>query len=305
MSDTFLSPEQLNDIFHYYSIADIVEATRSTEAFANEVYDVTDSEGRRFFLKLLKTQLPEIVATEVQMQQRLLASGLRTPEYLEIKPNEYVGNHGDIRFILSKYIPGESPKDVTTELIESFGATLAKIHDALKGIDIPPSNMQWLSPDRVDDDLSGYEGEVKPELVRLMSAGKVIFDRNLPRAVTHGDLWMSNVFAKNNTITTVFDLETAEYTVRLVDLARTYTSMRFNSDLSSSEIIKVLTRGYDSVAETPLTAEERVNFSLAIAFVAGACATWHALHGTRYRDPYIKFGNEALDTAVSNQWLRS
>ncbi len=294
MSDTFLEPEQLTDIFHDYSDADIVEATRSAEAFANEVYDVTDSEGQRFFLKILKTQLPEVVATEVQMQQRLLGSGLRTPEYLEIKSGEHVGNHGDTRFILSRYIPGESPKDVTPELIESFGATLAKIHDALKGVDIPPSNMQWLNPERVQDDLDGYEGDVKPELVKLMNAGSVIFDRNLPMAVTHGDLWMSNVFAENNTITTVFDLETAEFTVRLVDLARTYTSMRFNSDLSSAQIIEVLIKGYDSIAKLPLTTEERDSFNLAIAFVAGACATWHAVHGTRYRDPYIKFGNEAL-----------
>lgn len=301
MSETVLGPEQLTDIFHDYSDADIVEATRSTEAFANEVYDVTDSAGQRFFLKILKTQLPEVVATEVQMQQRLLASGLRTPEYLEIKSGEYVGDHGDIRFILSKYIPGESPKDVTPELIESFGATLAKIHDALKGVDIPPSNMQWLNPERVQEDLDGYEGDVKPELIKLLDAGRVIFDCNLPMAVTHGDLWMSNVFAENNNITTVFDLETAEYTVRLVDLARTYTSMRFNSDLSSDEIIKLLTKGYDSIAETPLTSEERANFNLAIVFVAGACATWHAVHGTRYRDPYIKFGDEALAEGIKNE----
>lgn len=297
MSETVLDAVQLTDLFRDYSAASIVEATRSTEAFANEVYDVTDSDGQRFFLKILKTQLPEVVATEVQMQQRLLASGIRTPEYLEIKPGEYVGTHGETRFILSKYIPGESPADVTSELIESFGATLAKIHNALQGVEIPPSNMQWLNLEWVEDDLAGYVGDVKPAIVNLVQAGKVIFERDLPKAVTHGDLWMSNVFAEDNTITTVFDLETAEYTVRLVDLARTFTSMKFNSDLASSQIIELLAKGYDSAAELPLTPEERANFNLAIAFVAGACATWHAVHGTRYRDPYIKFGNEAIGEA--------
>lgn len=295
MTETILSPGQLTDIFHDYSSDNIIKATRSTEAFANEVYDVTDSQGQRFFLKILKTQLPEFVATEVQMQQRLLSAGLRTPEYLEIKPGSYVGDHGNARFILSKYIPGESPKDVTPELIGSFGATLAKIHDALKGVNILANNMQWLDPGRVEDDLASYDGEEQPELLKLVEAGKVIFERNLPRAVIHGDLWMSNVFAENDTITTVFDLETAEYTVRLVDLARTFTSMRFNSDLTQSEIIKMLIKGYNSAAEIPLTPEEQASFNLAIVFVAGACATWHAVHGTRYRDPYIRFGNEALE----------
>jgi len=294
MSEVALSPEQLSGIFHDYSSEDIVEATRSTEAFANEVYDVTDSQGQRYFLKILKTQLPEVVATEVQMQQRLLATGLQTPEYLEIKPGVYVGSHESTRFIISKYIPGESPKVTTPTLIESFGATLAKLHDALKGVDIPPSNMQWLNLERVENDLATYEGPVKADIVRLVQSGKVIFERDLPKSVTHGDLWTSNVFAENGRITTVFDLETAEYTVRLVDLARTFTSMRFNSDYESSEIIKLLTNGYNSATETPLTSDEQANFNLAIAFVAGACATWHAVHGTRYRDPYIRFGNEAL-----------
>ncbi len=45
MSEVDLDTAQLSDIFHDYSTADIVEASRSTEAFANEVYDITDSEG--------------------------------------------------------------------------------------------------------------------------------------------------------------------------------------------------------------------------------------------------------------------
>ncbi|HEX8227034.1 MAG TPA: phosphotransferase [Candidatus Saccharimonadales bacterium] len=294
MGEADLSTDQLTEIFHAYSTADIVEAQRSTEAFANEVYDVTDSEGQRFFLKLLKTQLPEAVSTEVHMQRRLLAAGLRSPEYLEIRPGEYVGSHDKIRFILSRYIPGESPKDITPGLIESFGATLARIHDALAGVDVPPNTMQWLNPDRIEADLGNYDGEVKAELRTLVDAGKVIFEHNLPTAVTHGDLWMSNVFAENDVITTVFDLETAEHTVRLVDLARTFTSMRFNSELTPDDVITALTKGYDSAANAPLTPDEQSNFMPAIAFVSGACATWHAVHGTRYRDRYIAFGKEAL-----------
>lgn len=298
MREAVLGPEELTELFHNYSTEDIVESTRSNEAFANEVYDVTDSAGQRFFLKILKTQLPEVVATEVQMQQHLLIAGLRTPEYLEIRQGEYVGSHNSTRFILSKYIPGESPKVITPSLIESFGSTLAKIHDALGDIDIPSNNMQWLNLKRVENDLAMYEGPVKAELIRLVQTGKVIFERDLPMAVTHGDLWTSNVFAKNDLITTIFDLETAERTVRLVDLARTYTSMKFNSGYEIGEIIDLLTKGYNSASKRPLTPDEQDNFNVAIAYVCGACAVWHAGHGTRYRDPYIKFGNEALSKSL-------
>lgn len=285
---------RLSALFHEYLPEDVVKATRSTEAFANEVYDIAVSDGQRYFLKILKKQLPEVIATEAQMQKRLLAAGVNTPEYLEIKPRLYVGEHNGTRFILSKYIPGSSPKTITPALIEGFGVILAKLHDSLKGIDIAPSAMQWLNLVRVERDLAGYEGEVKDILTQLVQTGKGVFDRNLPTATIHGDLWTSNVFAKEDTITTVFDLETAENTVRLIDLARTYTSMRFNSTYSAAEIIERLTTGYNSVAAEPLTSDEQSSFNLAIGYVSGACATWHAVHGTRYRDPYISFGKEAL-----------
>jgi Ser/Thr protein kinase RdoA (MazF antagonist) len=285
---------QLSALFHEYLPEDVVKATRSTEAFANEVYDIAVSDGQRYFLKILKEQLPEVIATEAQMQKQLLVAGVNTPEYLEIKPRQYVGEHNGTRFILSKYIPGTSPKTVTPALIENFGAILAKLHDSLKGVDIAPNIMQWLNLARVERDLAGYDGEAKDVLMQLVQTGKGVFELNLPTATIHGDLWMSNVFAKDDTITTVFDLETAENTVRLIDLARTYTSMRFNSAYSAAEIIESLTTGYSSVAKEPLTAKERDSFNLAIGYVSGACATWHAVHGTRYRDPYISFGKEAL-----------
>jgi homoserine kinase type II len=292
MNNAHLTTQQLSAIFHEYSPHNVVSAVRSTEAFANEVYDITDTQGERYFLKILKAQLPEAIATEAQMQQRLLAAGLQTPQYIEIKPGAYVGSHDGIKFILSRFIPGKSPKVVTPALIESFGATLARLHDALGGVHITASDMQWLKLERVQS--YGYTGDTKDDLATLVNTGKRIFEGDLPTAVIHGDLWMSNVFASGDTITTVFDLETAEHTVRLVDLARTYTSMKFNSNYTLKEIVAGLVVGYNSAATQPLTAGELTNVNLAIAYVAGACGTWHAVHGTRYRDPYIRFGKEAL-----------
>jgi len=294
MNEIELSVQELTDIFHEYSPEDIVQATRSSEAFANEVYDVTDTQGRRYFLKILKKQQPEIIANEAQMQQQLLAAGIQTPEYLEIKPGMYVGNHDGTRFILSKFIPGESPKNVTPTLIESFGATLAKLHDALGDTTITANDMQWLNLERIESDIAGYDGDVKDKLANLINMGKAIFDHDLPVTTIHGDFWTGNVFAENEHITAVFDLETAEHTVRIIDVARTFTSMRRETHIPSQQIINLLISGYNSAAPEPLTNTEKDDLHIAIAYVAGVVATWHAIHGTRYTGPYIEIGEEAL-----------
>ncbi|MFZ1483769.1 MAG: phosphotransferase [Candidatus Saccharimonadales bacterium] len=283
---------RINNLFHEYSPTNVVLATKSNEAFANEVFDITTADNQRYFLKVLKTQHPDAIANEVIMQKRLLEAGITTPEYIEIAPSQYVGQHEAERFIISNYIPGSSPKTVSLELINSFGATLAKLHNCLDGVTIPDNDMQWLNPRKVKGDITSYGGPVRPALDNLFSYGSAIFDLHLPRAVTHGDLWLSNVFAEDDEITTVFDLETAEETARIVDIARTYTSIRFNSNYPADEVIDTLVDGYNSAAEQQLTHEELTHIKHAIVYVCAACATWHAVHGTRYRDPYILLADE-------------
>lgn len=285
---------RVNDLFQTYADTELETVTKNDEAFANEVFDITTSDGQRYFLKVLKAQNPEAIANEVVMQQKLLQAGINTPEYLEITPGHYVGEYDNERFLLSRYIPGNSPKTVTPKLIKSFGITLAKLHSCLDGADIPENDMQWLNPIRVWADLGTYSGSARADLDSLLGFGLPIFDTDLPQAVIHGDLWLSNVFAEEDQITAVFDLETAEKTIRIVDFARTYTSLRFNSDYSMDEVINWLAEGYDLEAEQPLNSEERANLKRAIVYVSGACATWHAVHGTRYKDPYVRLGKEAM-----------
>jgi Ser/Thr protein kinase RdoA (MazF antagonist) len=109
--------------------------------------------------------------------------------------------------------------------------------------------------------------------------------------VIHGDLWLGNVFAEGDRVTAVFDMETAEHTYRILDLARTYLSARRETELDPKTLLDTLYEGYNSAAATPLTAEERSNFGLAFQYVAGVCALWNALHDVgRGAEIYLDLG---------------
>src|SRR5258708_6357320 len=149
---------RINGLFHEYSNADITVATRSTEAFAIEVFDVLTTDNQHYFLKILKSQHSEAIAREAAMQRHLRAAGIGSPEYMEIAPGNYVGEHEDERFLLSTFIPGAAPHSVSPQLIQSFGTTLAKLHDCLGDTPIPDNGMQWLNPTRVATDIISYHG---------------------------------------------------------------------------------------------------------------------------------------------------
>ncbi len=288
---------RLNNLFHEYTTtADVTSAARSKEAFANEVFGITTSDGQRYFLKILsQSQEPAAIANEVSMQEQLLASGIITPRYLGMPSGSYIGECDDERFVLSEHISGAPPRIVSHKLIGSLGATLARLHDSLNGITVPKSTLQLLDPQEIQGAIMACDRQERQTLNTFYNFGSQILD--LPHAVIHGDLQLGNVFAEGDDVTAVFDLETAAHLPRVADIARTFTSIRFNSDPAKfpmDEVIGELTSGYNSAADMPLTPEEIARSKAAIVYVCGAYAAWHTLRDTRYKEPWIQYGNEAI-----------
>lgn len=299
MTDTPIDRTELAQLFHVYSPTDLAEVERNDAAYANQVYNLTDAEGDRFVMRVLKIQDPETVNLEASIQARLIDAGIKAPQYLELGDSNYVGEENGRHFTLSKHIDGQVPSEVKPELVADFGATLARIHDCLEGIVIPSNRMQWFDPMIAQKDLDSYEGPLKPKLTMLVQKSDELLSLGLPEAVIHGDLWLSNTFAEDDRVTAVFDFETAQNTARIIDLARTYSSMRRETGIPPQQIINLLIDGYNSAATKQLTEAEKANFRLAIAYVSGVVAAWHAANGTRYTGPYIEIGEEALATGTN------
>ena len=289
-----LGKEQLGQLFQQHADTEIVEAHRNEAAFANDVYELADANGDKYVLRVLRLQVPETVAMEADLQDRLRANGVNTPHYIKLANESYVGESDGLRFTLSQFIEGKVPKAANPQLIKSFGAVTARMHEAWEGAEIPRSKMQWLHPENAEKDLAEYEGEYGSRLNRLVGVKDQLFKLGLPEAVIHGDLWLGNVFADGDEVTAVFDLETAQNGIRILDLGRTYASMRLETELPADEIIEQLFEGYNSTASKPLTQAEKHSFGLVIAYVSGVCAIWHAAQGTEYTESYLRFGEEQL-----------
>ena len=293
MTKAPLTNPDLSELFHHYSPDELAASEKNGDAFANDAYNLRAVNGAEYVMRILKLQLPETVELEVEMQHRLAEVGIGTPHYLTFDNGKHVGEHDGLTFTLSERIAGEVPKTASLGLIGSFGSTLARFHDALKDTEVPFSKMQWFQPKNVHQDIEKYDGEAKPDIAKLITDGEQLFQTDLPQTLIHGDLWLGNVFAEGDEVTAVFDMETAEHNYRIIDLARTYLSMRLETEHSKDEIIDKLFDGYDAVASEPLTQEEKDSFGLAISYTAGVCALWHELNGTRYAGNYLGFGAEA------------
>jgi Ser/Thr protein kinase RdoA (MazF antagonist) len=136
-----------------------------------------------------------------------------------------------------------------------------------------------------------------------------LYDAGLPVANIHGDLWASNVFAENGRITAVFDLETTEKTLRVLDIGRTATDLALEMKTTSVlDILEMLRDSYEEVEA--LTDKERDALLDAFRLATVACSAWNYNNGFQHRRiihrrDLLGDGRLAsqLDPAMSNCWV--
>jgi Ser/Thr protein kinase RdoA (MazF antagonist) len=290
------SNARIGRLFRTYRDEELIRVTRNEFAYANDVFELTTINEARYVMRVLREAVPKSVEIEANAQIRLRANGVRSATYVQFPDGRYLGEDNGTFFTLSKKIEGIPPGRISLELAADFGATLARIHGCWEGMETPPNKLQWLNRENAAASLAEYEGVHKSDAQGLFDRTSHLFDLGLTETVIHGDLWPGNAFADGDRVTAVFDLERAEHAPRTLDIARTCVAVGYESKYSLFNLGARLRGGYDSVAAHSLTGLEQESFHLAVAYVAGVCAVWHAAKNNPYAARYLEMGEEALQT---------
>lgn len=247
---------------------------------ANKSYVLTTKHGEKYVARVLRAQTDESAHAEVLIQHALADSGLHSPLYLPFIDGDVVTHVDGSRVTVSQFIEGQSPKAQSIKLTRNLGAMLARIHNALANL--PPETVannrgQALRAANIADEIARIPvGALATTLAGRFEKLKTLPTRELPRTIIHGDLFGNNVFEEDDEITAVFDFETAEYTIRILDLGRPHLENLEKKLLQPHESIAALFEGYDSVAKIPLTEEEKAAFDDVMKYFAIANAAWLA-----------------------------
>ncbi|HSX06390.1 MAG TPA: phosphotransferase [Candidatus Saccharimonadia bacterium] len=275
----------------------VVDAKDITVGLANTSYLLITDADEKYVARQLRMQSPGSARIDAKLQARLKAVGVGTPEYATLTTDDVVGEVDDYNFTISPLLVGSLPDKVTIALAGSFGATLAKIHQAFKDAQpfVVPNAAQWLDPKNARRDIALCPTDLRQRMEEQLGRTEQLLTLDLPRTVIHADLFQENVFAENDEVTVVFDLETVEYTVRLLDIARTYISFVYNG-LDPSNTQTTLFDAYNSTAEQPLTPAELKQFPVAVEYASVVCAAWlYNNDGKEFVEPYIAIGSGVPD----------
>lgn len=268
----------LNDLFGNFSSQTLTSFTKNNLAYANESYIVTTDRNHKYVIKVLKTQGAESASVEALIQQKVYDAGIVTPRYIPLRNGDIVGRVRGINFTVSEYITGGRDTVSSPKLFLSMGSVMAKIHQSLDGVSIPVNRAQWLAQENVKRDLQEYTGALKAELTGALNAALSFLRHALPASGIHGDFTLSNIFTTKDSVAAVFDFETAENAPRILDIARTFLSLRRKVEYPAEVVLAKLIEGYRSTAQLPLTRVEFECLEGAINYTAAACAIWCANH---------------------------
>lgn len=248
-------------------------------------------------LRTLVRQSPEGAEAELRIQQILNENGVTTPLYIESQNGRVVVSAYEQHFVLSRRIPGSPQAEDTLRLAEDMGVTLAKMHKYLGGLQIPQNRQQWFNPTNAEYQLYKYVGPDKEFIKAKTHEHSFILDKHLPRALTHGDFHTNNIFSLNDRVTTVFDFESAEYTVRILDIARLYLTYIKVTDLEPQKVLVAILDGYNGEAELPLTHEEITELTNAFVYVALVSSVSIYNHGnTPSSAKYLEIAKQLINT---------
>ncbi len=258
----------INQVLENYSVGEGTSYEKLPITTSGNISYMIVTQNGEYVLRTLVRQTRESASSEYEIQKRLNTQGIITPLYIQNNEGSVVTQVGNSCFALSTRILGSKQANDTIDLAKDMGRTLATIHNTLGDTKIPLNPQQWFNPRNISSQLESYTGPDKDFINQQTNIYSVILEKGLPKALTHGDFHTNNIFSRNDSVTAVFDFESAEYTVRILDLARLYLTYIKVTELDGDEVLNAIREGYNSAAQLKLTDVEIYEFQNACIFVA-------------------------------------
>lgn len=274
--------DQFRNFFQLYDLSVPVAYKELPKTTSGNTTYVVDTTRKQYVVRLLVRQGITSVKDELVIQGLLNNAGIITPLYKKSSNGNIAEPLGDALAVISDLILGARQSVDSLELAYDMAATLAKIHDTLSAIHVAFNEQQWFNPKNVGSQLEKYTGPDKLYVIKMTQRYEKILYSNLPTTVTHGDFHTKNIFSSKNRVTAVFDFESAENTVRILDIARLYLTYIKVTDLQPRKVVSTLISGYNSSAESGLSDKELTELSRAFIYVALVTSVSIYNHGNKF-----------------------
>lgn len=247
---TQVSDDDLIAFLDLYDIGALTGKTAIAEGIENTNYRI-ETTSRAFILTLFekrtnKEDLPFFMA----FMAHLNAIGLPTPEPIKTKTGAIIGVLADRPAVIIEFLPGRPIMQPGAQHCAAAGATLAKMHGAVRDFPLNRKNSMAMEEWRnlaaacgsaADQCAPGLAALIDDELTQLSTT----WPTGLPKGVIHADFFPDNILFENDAIGGVIDFYFSCTECFAYDIAICVNSWCFDQDRKlKSENARTLMRAY-------------------------------------------------------------
>jgi homoserine kinase type II len=254
----------------FFDIGSIETTEPIQRAMANRNFFVKTNKGE-YVLRILRTQKLEGIQAEHAIEEQLERAGILVPHLMKGRDGQfYCEAEGEI-ITCSKRIPGERPSQATQRIASQIGEALAIFQRTV--VEVPGYSNFWLKKEAAYKEIARFDkSELAERIAARIKAYEDIFDADLPKGFVHGDLHLGNLIVTKDGTLAIFDFESTEKDILLLDLGITALSFYNNDDAADAGLVRSLFEGYESIRK--LSEKEKQNFKKAAMYLSGAGAAW-------------------------------
>lgn len=286
------------------------QPTVGVEDPGRELWPVTASDGRRFFLKRLGPWRNLPVADEARVLRYLSAQGVGVAEFLITdRARVFAGRIEDAFVLIARLDSDHLQPDAVAEVEEAVGHAVAELHLALAGYPWPANSYtERLCESLTEDlllpaDLAESFALRRDEIMAALAA--------LPVQLVHGDLTPANVLVRAPGVVSGFiDFDHLPLAPRVWDIAR-YLSRRARlrwrggSPGTSSRLDSIggFLRGYQRTSPLSDAEVAAIPAGILAGQILEASYGQQISSGLLHRRRFPDHDEELRDTVEAARWL--
>ena len=264
---TKINKESISYINKIFDIEKFVSFQGIKQGIENTNY-LLQSKNRKYILTIFEKRVKDKeLPFFMQLMENLNNSKINCPKPIKNKKGNYLFKLKNKKACVVTFLEGKDKKNLNIKNCYEIGKIVAHIHSITKNIKLKRKNSMGinnLNPLLKKIKINSKKfSTLETFLKKNLKDIKKKWPKSLPKGIIHGDLFIDNIFFKNNKLSGVIDFYFAANDYFMYELAICINALCFDKKRSKYKInklkIKSLIKGYESIKKISLKEKKSLN----------------------------------------------
>ena len=264
---TKINRKDISYINRIFDIDKIIEFKGIKQGIENTNY-LLRSKNKKFILTIFEKRVSKKeIPFFMKLMDELNNSEINCPKPQKKKDGSYLINIKNKTACIVSFLKGKDKKSLNFKNCHDIGKMIAEMHHSSKKINLSRKNsmgVKFLNPL-----LKSIKFKSKKfiNLEKFLKTNfkdiKTKWPKNLPNGIIHGDLFIDNIFFKNNRLSGVIDFYFAANDYFMYEIAICVNALCFDKKkskfLMNKKKVKNLIKGYEKIRKISINEKKSLN----------------------------------------------